>query len=68
MIKAILFDFDNTISDFMKWKTLATNNAARAMCKAGLKMPVKEAKQSLMKEYMKAGIESNKPFQRFLKK
>lgn len=68
MLKAILFDFDNTISDFMKWKTLATNNAARAMCKAGLKMPVKEAKQSLMEEYMKAGIESNKPFQRFLKK
>ncbi|MDD4878568.1 MAG: HAD-IA family hydrolase [Candidatus Nanoarchaeia archaeon] len=68
MIKAILFDFDNTISDFMKWKTLATNNAARAMCKAGLKMPINEAKECLMKEYMKAGIESSKPFQRFLKK
>jgi len=37
MIKAILTDCDNTLIGFMRMKTLATNNAAKAMAKAGLK-------------------------------
>ena len=49
-------------------KTLATNNAARAMVKAGLKLNIKTAKKELFKTYMKIGIESQKPFTIFLKK
>ncbi|MBU2638337.1 MAG: HAD-IA family hydrolase [Nanoarchaeota archaeon] len=67
MIKAILTDCDNTLIDFMRMKTLATNNAAKAMVKAGLKLSLKTAKQELLKTYMKAGIESQKPFTIFLK-
>ncbi len=68
MIKAILTDCDNTLIDFMRMKTLATNNAAKAMVKAGLKLPLKTAKKELLKTYIKAGIESSKPFEIFLKK
>lgn len=68
MIKAILTDCDNTLIDFMRMKTLATNNAAKAMVKAGLKISVKTAKKELLKTYLKVGIESNKPFTIFLKK
>ena len=67
MIKAILMDCDNTLIDFMHMKKLATNNAAKAMVKAGLKMPLKQAKEQLMKTYMEVGIESQKPFTIFLK-
>ncbi|MFH1064932.1 MAG: HAD-IA family hydrolase [Nanoarchaeota archaeon] len=67
MIKAILMDCDNTLIDFMRMKQLATDNAAKAMVKAGLKMPLKQAKEQLMKTYMKVGIESQKPFTIFLK-
>jgi len=67
MIKAILMDCDNTLIDFMHMKRLATDNAAKAMLKAGLKLKLKDAKEQLMKTYMKAGIESQKPFTIFLK-
>lgn len=67
MIKAILMDCDNTLIDFMRMKRLATNNAAKAMVKAGLNMPLKKAKEQLFKTYMKVGIESRKPFTIFLK-
>ncbi|MEK6864562.1 MAG: HAD-IA family hydrolase [Nanoarchaeota archaeon] len=67
MIKAILTDCDNTLIDFMRMKQLATNNAAKAMVKAGLKMKLKDAKEQLMKTYMEVGIESQKPFTIFLK-
>jgi putative hydrolase of the HAD superfamily len=68
MIKAILMDCDNTLIDFMHMKRLATDNAAKAMVKAGLKLKLKDAKEQLMKTYIKSGIESQKPFTIFLKK
>lgn len=68
MIKAITFDLDNTLIDFMKMKRLASDNAARAMVKAGLKMGVKKAKDELFETYLKEGIESNTAFEKFLKK
>lgn len=68
MIKAILMDCDNTLIDFMHMKRLASNNAAKAMVKAGLKLKLKEAKAQLLKTYMEVGIESNTPFEIFLNK
>lgn len=67
MLKAILFDLDMTLIDFMKMKRLASNEAAKAMVRSGLKMPVKEAEKKLFEVYLKEGIESNTAFSRFLK-
>ncbi|MBU2638334.1 MAG: hypothetical protein KJ955_05145 [Nanoarchaeota archaeon] len=60
-IKAILTDCDNTLIDFMRMKTLATNNAAKAMVKAGLKLSLKTAKKELLKTYLKTGIVAYAP-------
>jgi len=67
MLKAILFDLDMTLIDFMKMKRLASNEAAKAMVKSGLNMSVKEAKKKLFDVYLKEGIESDTAFSRFLK-
>src|SRR3989338_4462184 len=65
MLKAILFDIDGTLLDFIKMKRLASNSAAKAMVKAGLKMPVPAAQKKLFKSYMK-DIEGERIFQDFL--
>ena len=36
MIKAVLFDLDNTLLDFMKMKNSAVNAAVKSMIFAGL--------------------------------
>ena len=38
MIKAVLFDLDMTLIDFMKMKNMACTEAIDAMIDAGLKM------------------------------
>jgi putative hydrolase of the HAD superfamily len=66
MIKSITFDLDMTLIDFMKMKTLASNAAAKAMIKAGLKMPLKQCQEELFSYYI-TDIEGEKVFQNFLK-
>lgn len=66
MIKAISFDLDMTLIDFMKLKKYGSYAAARAMVKAGLKMPVKKAEKELFDFYL-TDIEGNKVFENFLK-
>ena len=68
MIKAVLFDLDNTLIDFMKMKKMCVENAADAMIDAGLEMKKKEATEKLFKEYWKIGIEHDQIFQIFLEK
>ena len=68
MIKAILFDLDMTLIDFMSLKRVASARAAQAMVKEGLKMRVKDAERELFKFYLDWGIESNDAFTKFLKK
>lgn len=67
MLKAILFDLDMTLIDFMKMKRIASDEAARAMVRAGLDMPLGEAKKRLFETYLKEGIESDTAFTRFLR-
>ena len=67
MIKAITLDFDMTLLDFMGMKRLASNAAAKAMVKAGLKIPLKKAQKELFDTYSR-DIEGNTAFQTFLKK
>ena len=68
MIKAILFDLDNTLIDFMKIKKASCSSAVSAMIKAGLKTNRRKALKVLYELYDKYGIEYQYIFQRFLKK
>lgn len=67
MIKAILFDLDNTLIDFVKMKTQSLESAAEAMIKAGLKMSKEEILKDMYIIYDKKGIEFQEIFQEFLK-
>jgi putative hydrolase of the HAD superfamily len=67
-IKAILFDLDNTLVDFMMMKREACKSAISAMIDTGLKISKSEGYKKLFLTYMKVGIESDRAFQEFLKK
>ena len=68
MIKAVLFDLDNTLTDFMKMKKYCCEDAVTAMIGAGLPLSRKKALKLLYELYDKYGIEHQKIFQPFLKK
>jgi len=68
MIKAILFDVDNTLIDFMKMKRKCCDAAIEAMINAGLKMSKADALKLLYELYEINGIESQRIFQKFTKK
>ncbi len=68
MIKAILFDLDNTLIDFMKMKQKSCEAAVDAMIAAGLKAKRKKALKVLFKLYDKYGIEHKHIFEKLLKK
>ena len=65
MLKAITFDLDNTLIDFMSMKRKASDAAAIEMVKHGVK--IKGIKNKLFKFYLKEGIEGNLTFTKFLK-
>jgi HAD superfamily hydrolase (TIGR02253 family) len=67
MVKAILFDLDNTLIDFMKMKRASCDAALSAMISAGLKINKAEATRKLFELYDKHGIEYNHIFQEFIK-
>lgn len=66
MVKAVIFDLDNTLVDFMKMKHAAIDEAMSAMIDAGLKIDKKKGKKILFKLYEKYGIEDKAIFQHFL--
>jgi putative hydrolase of the HAD superfamily len=68
MIKAIIFDLDNTLMDFMKMKNAAVEAAADSMIDAGLDMPKKEILEEIFKVYWKEGIEDQQVFDKVLEK
>lgn len=67
MIKAILFDLDNTLIDFMTMKYKSCEAAIEAMISAGLKIEKHMARKILFELYDKYGIEHKEIFQKFLK-
>ena len=67
-IKAILFDIDNTLIDFMKMKRQCCESAIDSMIRAGLRINRKEALKTLYELYDKYGIEHQRIFQKFTKK
>jgi putative hydrolase of the HAD superfamily len=66
MIKAILFDLDNTLIDFWKMKRLASRAAIKAMIRAGLKIERKRAWKILGELFNEYGIENQQIFNIFL--
>jgi len=68
MIKAVLFDLDNTLIDFMKMKRLSCSAAIDAMIGAGLNVEHDKAIKVLFELYDKHGLEEKTIFQKFLKK
>lgn len=68
MIKAIIFDLDNTLIDFMKFKRVCCEKAVESMIKHGLKIPKKEGIKVLFSLYSQYGMENPTIFQKFLEK
>jgi HAD superfamily hydrolase (TIGR02253 family) len=56
-IKAVIFDLDNTLVDFMKMKSSAVSAAARAMVGAGLNISEEDVITKLYEIYEREGIE-----------
>jgi len=67
-IKAIFFDIDNTLMDFVEYKTKCINESIKAMKKAGLDINEKVAFEKLMVIYKESYYESDRIFQDFLNK
>jgi putative hydrolase of the HAD superfamily len=65
MIKAVVFDLDNTLVDFMKMKEQSIMAAIDAMIDAGLQMDKEEARGKLYAIYDKEGIEFQRVFDTF---
>jgi putative hydrolase of the HAD superfamily len=66
MIKAIIFDLDNTLLDFMKMKQFAVKAAITAMNEAGLNIDEDQAYKNIFELYEKKGWENQQVFDDFL--
>ena len=66
MIRAVIFDLDNTLTDFMRMKEVSIESAIDSMIDAGLEMPAEEAKRKLFEVYGREGIEDQRVFDKFL--
>ncbi len=68
MIKAVIFDLDNTLVNFMAMKEAAIEAAVLAMIDAGLKMSKEDSKNEIYEIYEEEGIEDQRVFDKFLTK
>lgn len=67
MIKAIIFDLDNTLVDFMFLKRAAVDAAVNAMIDAGLNLSPEKIKEKINSIYDAEGIEYQQVFDKMLK-
>ncbi|MBV9079557.1 MAG: HAD-IA family hydrolase [Elusimicrobia bacterium] len=67
MIRAVVFDLDNTLVDFMRVKRAAVAGAVDAMIDAGLPAVRDEAIKRVFDMYDREGIEDQKVFDKMLK-
>jgi len=67
MIRAVVFDVDNTLVDFMKFKSASVDAAVQAMIDAGLDMTAEQARQRIYQIYEAKGIEYQEVFDDFLR-
>ena len=66
MIKAVIFDLDNTLLDFMSVKKKAVDAAILAMIEAGLDINSKKAQKDIFEIYNNKGYEYQEVFDDFL--
>lgn len=66
MIKAVVFDLDNTLVDFMAMKKQAIDAAIAAMIDAGLDMSPSDVRGHIDKIYSEQGIEYQRVFDELL--
>jgi HAD superfamily hydrolase (TIGR02253 family) len=66
-IRALLFDLDNTLTDFMKMKEAAIVAAVEGMLDMGLPLTPEEARRRIFQIYDREGIEYQRVFDHFLK-
>jgi putative hydrolase of the HAD superfamily len=66
MIKAVVFDLDNTLVDFMAMKNQAIDAAIHAMRDAGLRLPAEEIRKRIDAIYAERGIEFQSVFDQLL--
>jgi HAD superfamily hydrolase (TIGR01549 family) len=67
MIRAVSFDLDNTLIDFLTMKRKASDAAAAAIARTGLNMKLKDAQEELFKVYL-TNIEGRTAFETFLRR
>ena len=66
MIKAVIFDLDNTLVDFMGMKRQAISAAISSMIDAGLRLPHSEVQERIDAIYKERGIEFQNVFDQLL--
>ena len=66
MIKLVIFDLDNTLTDFMRMKDESINAAIRSMIDAGLDLSEERIHEEIYRIYDEEGIEYQKVFDRLL--
>ena len=66
MIKAVIFDLDNTLIDFMYMKNQAVDAAINGMIESGLNISQVEAKEEIFKIYEKEGYEYQEVLNEFI--
>jgi len=66
MIKLIIFDLDNTLTDFVKMKDRAIEAAVQAMIDAGLMFSPERIRSEIYRIYDEEGIEYQKVFNKLL--
>jgi putative hydrolase of the HAD superfamily len=66
LIRAIIFDLDNTLVDFMKMKAAAVDAAIDGMIDAGLRMPREAVKARIDAIYQEQGLEYQRVFDQLL--
>ncbi len=67
MLRAVLFDLDNTLVDFMRMKEACSEAAIHSMVETGLPLEEEKAKKRLFEMYREVGIENQSIFEKFLK-
>jgi putative hydrolase of the HAD superfamily len=67
VIQAVIFDLDNTLTDFMKYKEKSIAAAVDAMIDVGLPLGREEAVAAIFAIYKEKGIEHQRVFNLFLK-
>jgi len=62
MYKLVIFDLDNTLTDFMRMKENAVDAAVDAMVDAGLRQPTSQIREKIYQVYEREGIEFQNVF------